>query len=603
MFLAEANEDTRADQGYFDRVTSSTWETVKATADEAWKQSPLSSILRMDELRRTEAVARENELKVDPEKLNKDYGGLGLKFDKEEYQSVASLIADRKRAELRRKAILEQSDDSLSTTGLKFATGLAVSMADPINIGASFIPIVGEARFARMVASIGVNKARVARGVIEGSVGAAIVEPVVLAAAMQEQADYDFNDSLMNLAFGTVMGGGLHLGAGKLKDKIDGWQNNLTTEERALFFNALQDDKDLSNKMRSGMANQLERLKPETRNAMLRVAVSQTLQGNPIHVEALAKLDPNLRKEMFDTAHVLDRTLDKPVGPANEVGAVLEANGVSKVLLEKGPAIEKDGEIKVNGRALKRTTGSGQGYGMVKIIWRHGEKSSKSGTSEQITRDDIFHTIAVLKEEPFDAADNRAVWFRERDDEEIVKYVVSQMEGNQGNDGRLVSLHVLTSKEKEKLMAEGNLRRGFNNGILKRDTASSHSSTPPNSTSDHDPRRGFTNGILSQDTSSLRSDGQPIKEVYQELADNATKSDLAEPHVVKQAKEYAKTAPEEVDLDLDTDSALEEAKALQKRLGKLDDRLNEFTEIEQELKKAESLESAVGRAVSCIMRS
>ena len=69
-----------------------------------------------------------------------------------------------------------------------------------------------------MVARAGLTKARFGKGAIEGLVGIAAVEPLVYTAATREQSDYDLVDSLIAVTFGGVLGGGLHVGVGKLKD-------------------------------------------------------------------------------------------------------------------------------------------------------------------------------------------------------------------------------------------------------------------------------------------------------------------------------------------------------------------------------------------------
>jgi len=60
--------------------------------------------------------------------------------------------------------------------------------------------------------------------------GAAIVEPLVYGVAQSVQADYDLYDSFLNIGFGAVMGSGLHVGAGKLKDSNTRrkWNNRIT---------------------------------------------------------------------------------------------------------------------------------------------------------------------------------------------------------------------------------------------------------------------------------------------------------------------------------------------------------------------------------------
>ena len=74
-------------------------------------------------------------------------------------------------------------------------TSLGTSFLDPINIGAAFIPVVGKARFAQMVAKSGKNIARL-KGSIEGFVGNLAVEPIVYGVHRSQQSDYDAYDSL-----------------------------------------------------------------------------------------------------------------------------------------------------------------------------------------------------------------------------------------------------------------------------------------------------------------------------------------------------------------------------------------------------------------------
>ena len=58
------------------------------------------------------------------------------------------------------------------------------------------------------------------KGAIEGFVGNALVEPIVYKVAKSEQADYDYQDSILNLVAGTVLGSGLHVGFGRVGDAI-----------------------------------------------------------------------------------------------------------------------------------------------------------------------------------------------------------------------------------------------------------------------------------------------------------------------------------------------------------------------------------------------
>ena len=145
-------------------------------------------------------------ISVDPSKQGLGIGSFLLK--------EALKMVDEKKEERARQSIISRGPEGswnpfskgFYVGAAKFGTGLAVSMLDPINIGASFIPVFGQARFAALAARQGLRTARLTRGVVEGAVGAALVEPIVYSAAKRVQADYGAADSLLNIAFGSILG-------------------------------------------------------------------------------------------------------------------------------------------------------------------------------------------------------------------------------------------------------------------------------------------------------------------------------------------------------------------------------------------------------------
>ena len=106
-----------------------------------------------------------------------------------------------------------------------FAASLGASVVDPINLVSAFIPIVGQAKYAGMLAQQGSRVARAGTrfkvGMFEGAVGATITEPIVMSVAAQEQADYTAADFAVNMIFGGVLGGGLHMGIGSVADAVN----------------------------------------------------------------------------------------------------------------------------------------------------------------------------------------------------------------------------------------------------------------------------------------------------------------------------------------------------------------------------------------------
>lgn len=96
------------------------------------------------------------------------------------------------------------------------------SLIDPANVATAFVPVVGEARYAQLLARAGGmagrTGVRVGVGAAEGSVGAALVEPAIYAGQQQWRTDYDAYDSMLNIAGGAAFGSLLHGGAGLVKD-------------------------------------------------------------------------------------------------------------------------------------------------------------------------------------------------------------------------------------------------------------------------------------------------------------------------------------------------------------------------------------------------
>lgn len=198
-------------------ATVGLWDAVKTSSAQAWDFNPSSSLFRTFEMQDAMSVSD----KVIPKaELNAKYAHLGLFFEKDTREGVVDYIVDRKNIELKRQQILSRGPQSLAAKSVYLGAGLVTSFADPINIASAFIPVVREARFASLVARLGATRARLSKGFIEGAVGNALVEPIVYAQAKKEQSDYDQYDAFLNIGFGSILGGGLHTGIGKIGDVI-----------------------------------------------------------------------------------------------------------------------------------------------------------------------------------------------------------------------------------------------------------------------------------------------------------------------------------------------------------------------------------------------
>lgn len=152
--------------------------------------------------------------------------GVALTVPEQGYsQAALDMLIQRKRDTLQTEDVLNRAPKGIGNASLRFGASLAASLVDPLNIASAFIPVIGEARYAGLLAEAGGIAGRTAIragvGAAEGAVGAAILEPGVYAGRNQLQDDYTMADSLENIAFGSVFGGGLHTVGGAIGERLN----------------------------------------------------------------------------------------------------------------------------------------------------------------------------------------------------------------------------------------------------------------------------------------------------------------------------------------------------------------------------------------------
>lgn len=278
-------EDDVARAGLLDRVELPWHITLGASARDAWVHNPLNEAVdavstfwaNNPELRAplvsgfSDGAIAPNEVLdagaadalVDPKTLNEQHSqSLGLSFDRPMRQGAVDIMVRRKREEVTRNAYMNRAPDGLAYGIANFATQVAVSATDPLNIASAFVPVVSEARFGLWAARYGKTAARFGKGAVEGTVGALAVEPIVYGTEKYLQGDYDLMDSFMNVAVGSVLGGGLHAGLGAISDRF-------------------------------------ARLAPETRESALRAGVAQMAEGRDVDVGHVIVSDPIYREASY----------------------------------------------------------------------------------------------------------------------------------------------------------------------------------------------------------------------------------------------------------------------------------------------------------------
>lgn len=253
-------------------VKTGYFEAQKANIANSWDFNPTSSLFRLAD---QESAYMESSVYLNKDELNKEYAGMGLYFEQDTREGVVNYLVNRKQIEQERSSIMARGPQN--TYGTFFLASMATNFLDPINIGAAFVPIVGEARFANMVARSGKNVARLQRGFVEGFAGNAGVEPIVYGVARSEQADYDKYDAFFNVAFGGIMGSTLHVGFGKIGDIVAA---------------------------KTGKPNIYQRLaaiSPENQQDLLRYSVGKVLKGEAIDTADVITNKTKIGDEQLNT--------------------------------------------------------------------------------------------------------------------------------------------------------------------------------------------------------------------------------------------------------------------------------------------------------------
>mgnify|MGYP003111443510 CR=1 FL=1 len=201
----------------YDNIATGFFEAQKANIVNTWNYNPSMSLWRKGQ--EFDAYNQDNTL-INRDELNEKYGSLGLNFKEDTRKTVVDYLVQQKEKEIQRSETVAKGPQNIFAKSSYFLTSLGTSFLDPINIGASFVPVIGQAKFAGMVARSGKNIARMKKGFVEGLVGNLAVEPIVYGVHRSQQSDYDQYDAFINVAAGGLIGAKFQLGFGKLGDYI-----------------------------------------------------------------------------------------------------------------------------------------------------------------------------------------------------------------------------------------------------------------------------------------------------------------------------------------------------------------------------------------------
>ena len=240
-FYEEQQHDKNLHNNYFDVAKSSTLDVLGETFSETLYYNPANALVRLSE-QYTEGD--KGKVLTQEEWKESEYFRDGIKVEEEGItEGLAKLFAERKDKRDSFNLTLSRSRGGFGLGAAQFGVAIAGSLIDPLNIASAFVPAVGVARTATLAAKFGKNGGRFLAGAANGMVGAAILEPIVLGAAYAEQDnDYNLMDSFLNVTVGGVLGGGMHLGFGKISDRIEASSQELKDKAYLLSIEQAAED-------------------------------------------------------------------------------------------------------------------------------------------------------------------------------------------------------------------------------------------------------------------------------------------------------------------------------------------------------------------------
>lgn len=241
------------------QLDASLGESLGATAGDAFESLPLVSLMHIQELSQangelpptystmtgfdpvgfpdepTPQRAGLPEVPIDQAKARVKEAGLDKILHMPDQPTIKTaaldIMLDRARARRERQATIERGPGGIVPGALNVGTSLLVSAIDPLNVAAAFIPVVGEARYAKLMADAGASviaraAVRAGVGAASGAVGMAAIEPIEYAARNQEGQDYTFVDALRSVMYGALLGGSLHTAGGGIADVLRARKGN-----------------------------------------------------------------------------------------------------------------------------------------------------------------------------------------------------------------------------------------------------------------------------------------------------------------------------------------------------------------------------------------
>lgn len=388
-------------------------DTLGAVAGDTLMHNPVPALERLKD-----SLYSDRGPTILPEEANKKYGLDGaITFDAPVTETYARGMMELKQKEQRNKEIINKGSKGVFPGAAKFAVGLGVSMTDPINIASAFIPggpLLKGMGMTKLAAS---NTARavVAKGALGGFAGAAALEPIPYFSAKKYQLDYDLTDSLLNVAFGGIMGGGI-AGAGVFFKNMRGGSAVDSTLKQ------LAHEKQI-NILGESLNSVFDDRLPEIRTHLVSDAKQKLRASHLTDEEFLAAIPDGFAERVQKAAEIKTRFSEAPKDLKQALGYQPET--LSQFIKKTGGIQDTGGELKsqdiqLPGLIRKEKAKLGTDKGVVSVdnqidavrqrVFDEGYFPNKTDY-DQITNDELFESIKndLAGKKVYKASDREAI--------------------------------------------------------------------------------------------------------------------------------------------------------------------------------------------------
>ncbi|HFD16854.1 MAG TPA: hypothetical protein ENJ38_11205 [Rhodospirillales bacterium] len=314
---------------------------------------------------------------------------------------------------------------------------MAAVMTDPVNI-------------ASMAAGAPAAAGILRTALIEAGIAAASETAIQAIVAPQKKAlglEVSLGESAANVALAAA-GGGILGGSVKALAKGarallgSGRQLPLRVRDAARIVQHQEKTLDEIGDLAEGLG-----IDRRTAHRLHRELLPETLRA--VRRGEIADVDRLLR-ERDDLRRAYQRVLDEPAGPADDPLVRIRPEDIEASIVARG-GFKGIGDVRVKGA----------GWGLVKFVWRHGEKGPKP-RAKQVTMEDVLRFPEVIRTRHPRTVGPQREWVVARPDGERVVYVDSPVSGREGR--RVVTIHVLddpSAKDVSPIRPVGSPGRAF----------------------------------------------------------------------------------------------------------------------------------------------